>query len=843
MATVSSDEAWSSINYIAGVVSKVRDNHVDIQRTSERLCYLLQAIEEGRKTGAATAENLDAAMLALSHLIKRAERLVRMELQRSLGDKTWNRSEIRAELDRLKTDIGQYLGSQVISALSERFRVEGRSSIPAGTEEIMTELARLDEKENIKAAWPRRILDAAHVRYEAGRPVRGVSFLRPHIPSGSYQEGFGSIGGQVTGVVNLLARSLDQATTAKVIIQRLRPHPGGLVSNSSSTTANPRTSLAGVVTLRENGNVVLELPKSTEFADLHNLIETEGYCVPDKLDALGERIIVRVSEVTSFDPLAPGGLQISLSTPIIHYFNKYLRYHGLATRPTTPGHTSATLSDSKRGVVVGGVEFQFHRTLRVPDDAPRASNLPPSLGLFPLEPVMKFGNRVPEAMRKKGGFIMPMFEREAMWISFRGRPGNRPAVKVSVGGVNAITGVANDSPTPPNSKQDYVVAGRQRWLDGIMTASGVVRQFVGMSHGSGYTVEEQVTGKAEHGGLQFDIFPVRDTKFTVLQDNKTDFFLDKTKTPAELSLAAGDELRLTFLQNLERDRPSPFVTLFRPNELSNYLNKAVGSIVFDASYFSLPPQLRYDNAVLDTMPPHQRSRSKSSASSMSLGFAGGGKITQRIYEDTNHIRVYDEESGQRLFVHIVTPKHWELITGIIAPISPISASMYKQPNVPWFQLSDDHALALSGDANSPLSAIKSVAQLDAEKPAEPSDEIDPDRPPSCSKHLTIPSVCVFRPCSHTACSACLGAVMMLQMKCLSCEGKVERFVGMKNAIVVPTPVGGGDGMEWDVSQMEELASLAADSKNVSIIHLEEDRVPALQSSSKPHWTAALHRSY
>jgi hypothetical protein len=39
-----------------------------------------------------------------------------MELQRSLGDRTWNRSEIRAELDRLRTDIDKYLGSQVVCA-------------------------------------------------------------------------------------------------------------------------------------------------------------------------------------------------------------------------------------------------------------------------------------------------------------------------------------------------------------------------------------------------------------------------------------------------------------------------------------------------------------------------------------------------------------------------------------------------------------------------------------------------------------------------------------------------------------------------------------------------------
>lgn len=34
-------------------------------------------------------------------------------------------------------------------------------------------------------------------------------------------------------------------------------------------------------------------------------------------------------------------------------------------------------------------------------------------------------------------------------------------------------------------------------------------QFVAMSLGQNYTIEEQVTGKAEEGGFQFDIFPRR----------------------------------------------------------------------------------------------------------------------------------------------------------------------------------------------------------------------------------------------------------------------------------------------------------------------------------------------
>ena len=48
----------------------------------------------------------------------------------------------------------------------------------------------------------------------------------------------------------------------------------------------------------------------------------------------------------------------------------------------------------------------------------------------------------------------------------------------------------------------YLVAPRQPWLDGFAIEKGVIRQFVAMPFGDGYTVEEQMTGEAEWGGLQ-----------------------------------------------------------------------------------------------------------------------------------------------------------------------------------------------------------------------------------------------------------------------------------------------------------------------------------------------------
>jgi hypothetical protein len=48
-------------------------------------------------------------------------------------------------------------------------------------------------------------------------------------------------------------------------------------------------------------------------------------------------------------------------------------------------------------------------------------------------------------------------------------------------GINAITGQPRDEAPPSSKIQDYVVVPHQRWLDGICTASGVVRQVLPLS--------------------------------------------------------------------------------------------------------------------------------------------------------------------------------------------------------------------------------------------------------------------------------------------------------------------------------------------------------------------------
>ena len=49
----------------------------------------------------------------------------------------------------------------------------------------------------------------------------------------------------------------------------------------------------------------------------------------------------------------------------------------------------------------------------------------------------------------------------------------------------------------------------QPWLDGFCVEKGLIRQFVAMPLGEGFTAEEQLTGEAEHGGLQIAVYPMK----------------------------------------------------------------------------------------------------------------------------------------------------------------------------------------------------------------------------------------------------------------------------------------------------------------------------------------------
>src|SRR5215470_2858921 len=191
--------------------------------------------------------------------------------------------------------------------------------------------------------------------------------------------------------------------------------------------------------------------------------------------------------------------------------------------------------------------IQFQRTLRIPDDG-KHYPLPPGLGAFPLRHVEDFADSVPEGWRERAGVMMPLYQAEAMWISFRANwwsRGSYPcAIKFAGGKINAISGKPW-KPELDGSDRDYIVVPEQPWLDGFCIAKDVVRQFVAMPLGSGYSVEEQITGKPEHGGLQIIVYPMRRDYYEALQRRceRTSVHMTATRARSGLLCRAAEPAR------------------------------------------------------------------------------------------------------------------------------------------------------------------------------------------------------------------------------------------------------------------------------------------------------------
>lgn len=160
--------------------------------------------------------------------------------------------------------------------------------------------------------------------------------------------------------------------------------------------------------------------------------------------------------------------------------------------------------------------IEFQRTLRIPDDNQRHP-LPPGLGRFPLKHVDDYAPNLPSAWQDHGGVFLPMYQAEALWIRFSGQ---YPfAIKIAAGKINAVTGASWDN-TLHAEPQDYVVIPRQPWLDGFCVAKNLIRQFVAMPLGQGFTAEEQLTGLAEHGGIQIIAYPMKLDAYMALMEKR-----------------------------------------------------------------------------------------------------------------------------------------------------------------------------------------------------------------------------------------------------------------------------------------------------------------------------------
>jgi hypothetical protein len=127
---------------------------------------------------------------------------------------------------------------------------------------------------------------------------------------------------------------------------------------------------------------------------------------------------------------------------------------------------------------------------------------------------------------------------------------------VAAGKINAVTGETWRSGLhrSDSAGQDYLVSPEQPWLDGFAIEKGVIRQFVAMPLGEGYSVEEQLTNEAEWGGLQISVVPL---KAHVWQKRRSEWEEARARPtrsfmlsdacasllPAQMGLAAGGKMR------------------------------------------------------------------------------------------------------------------------------------------------------------------------------------------------------------------------------------------------------------------------------------------------------------
>jgi len=309
-------------------------------------------------------------------------------------------------------------------------------------------------------------------------------------------------------------------------------------------------------------------------------------------------------------------------------------------------------------------EIEFQRTLRIPDDG-RHYPLPPGLGSFPVRHLDDFARSVPKAWRQRGGVMMPLYQAEAMWIAFRRTPWSNSypcAVKIAAGKINAVSGKPWRKELD-GSDRDYVVVPEQPWLDGFCVARDTVRQFVAMPLGKGYSVEEQVTGKAEHGGLQIIVYPMKKEHYEAILRRR------------EEEQRMRDQFMFAISGLVHRER-------------------------------------RYTRCL--------------AAPAAAMGLAAGGRMSQQIYDDPYGLDAWEQSVSSRCFVTLVDAVQWLRITGEAPPTRPPTAADYAKAGLPWFDYYADDLATLAGAPElTRLKSVAEMAEEKGEDPLGPEEPVEP----------------------------------------------------------------------------------------------------------------------
>ncbi len=319
--------------------------------------------------------------------------------------------------------------------------------------------------------------------------------------------------------------------------------------------------------------------------------------------------------------------------------------------------------------------ISFHRTLRIPEDG-RDYPLPAGFGRLPIVRVEDYAERVPEKWLEQGGFIIPLYQREALFLEFAGVKWRPTIAKVSVGRINAISGKEHDLKIRPH-RQDYVVIPDQRWLDGINSGDGTVSQFVAMPLGRGYTIEAQITDEEKYGGFQLAIFDPRIGRFEEQDPEEREAALEQLKQRA---MHAAEMVRR-----------------------AKIFDSGDGESQAICSRTATP-------CARGPSPVHMH---MADPRDDEMGIAAGGRIKQQILEDNYGAESWDEAIFRDVVIHIVNSEAYQRITDLPAPPCPITAAHYARHKIPWYSDYEEKARAVA-----PAGVFKrifSIGQIDKKR--------------------------------------------------------------------------------------------------------------------------------
>jgi hypothetical protein len=271
-----------------------------------------------------------------------------------------------------------------------------------------------------------------------------------------------------------------------------------------------------------------------------------------------------------------------------------------------------------------------------------------------------FKERVPPAWIEHGGVLLPLYQSESLWLNFKGHNATNQgiypfAVKISTGKLSALTGAPRADLL---KEKDYCVVPKQPWIDGYVVDGNTIRQFVAAPLGMGFTAEEQITGKAEFGGIQIEVFPMK---------------------------------RDVFDRRFPKREPTYHHDSFmmRSAQTKDFMG---GGQSYGLESF---PAARSKGDVRPDM-----------------GLAPGGRMKQEIYEDPYEFTDWDQSNRGRCYVHLANSLAWKSITQKDPPTAPRTAADYAHYNLPWFQHYDDGP-SLSGTAVN--QNLKGVAEIGSQK--------------------------------------------------------------------------------------------------------------------------------